>query len=166
MNTSRPEAHLFLSRSPRETTDLAARLGRLCEGGVLIGLRGDLGAGKTHFVKGLAAGLDIDPREVTSPTFLLIHELMGRLPLVHMDAYRVSGAEELLEAGAADLIAGDRVVAIEWAERVPDLFCPGSIEVDLLAVDETTRRIEFSSAAEPGLTLLDRLFAERREATP
>jgi tRNA threonylcarbamoyladenosine biosynthesis protein TsaE len=108
----------FRSGSEAETRAFAARLARQLTPGTVILLSGDLGAGKTAFVKGLAEGLDVDPDEVTSPTFTLVHEYRaGRLPLFHVDLYRLDRAE--LDDIGLDWDAADRgVVAIEWAERL------------------------------------------------
>ena len=107
----------------------------------MLALVGPLGAGKTWFAKGVAQGLGIDPREVTSPTFLLIHELEGRLPFRHMDAYRVSGEAELAELGADELLsgghAGGPVVLVEWADRVSGLLPPDRLD---LVIAHTGRR--------------------------
>ncbi len=123
MSTLQADRVSIETGSTEETIRVGARLGEALRGGEFLALTGDLGAGKTHFVKGVAAGLDIDPKSVTSPTFLLIHNLDGRLPLVHMDAYRLKSGEELAEAGAADLQDGESVLVLEWAGNVPD-FVP------------------------------------------
>jgi tRNA threonylcarbamoyladenosine biosynthesis protein TsaE len=108
----------FRSASEAETRAFAARLARQLAPGTVILLSGDLGAGKTAFVKGLAEGLDLDPDDVTSPTFTLVHEYRaGRLPLFHVDLYRLDRAD--LDDIGLDWDAADRgVVAIEWAERL------------------------------------------------
>jgi tRNA threonylcarbamoyladenosine biosynthesis protein TsaE len=98
--------------------DFAANL----EAGAVLGLCGDLGAGKTHFVKGLAAGLG-SSGEATSPTFTLIHEYPGgRLPLFHFDLYRLETEDELLRIGFDDYLDAGGVLAIEWADKFPDLL--------------------------------------------
>ncbi|HEX6162431.1 MAG TPA: tRNA (adenosine(37)-N6)-threonylcarbamoyltransferase complex ATPase subunit type 1 TsaE [Vicinamibacterales bacterium] len=108
----------ILSNSEQETRDIAAALARdLTMGSVLL-LSGDLGAGKTAFVRGLADGLGIDPGEVTSPTFTLVHEYRGgRLPLIHVDLYRLDRAD-LDEIGLDQDLAATGVVAVEWSERL------------------------------------------------
>ncbi len=106
------------STSETETRAVAAALAsRLRPGDVLL-LHGDLGTGKTAFVRGLAAGLGIDPDDVTSPTFTLVHEYRGgRLPIVHVDLYRVDGTD-LDDIGLDEALARAGIVAIEWAERL------------------------------------------------
>lgn len=163
MNTSPDDLLVTASASPEESARLAENLGRLLEGGEFLALMGDLGAGKTHFVKALAIGLSIDPRLVTSPTFLLIHELEGRLPLVHMDAYRVQGGEELVEAGGVDLVDRRRVVAVEWAEKVPDLIPEDVLEIRIRVMGEHERVLEMSARGPRAARLLGRLRSVQAE---
>jgi tRNA threonylcarbamoyladenosine biosynthesis protein TsaE len=112
------QAETVVTGSERATRDVARALaGRLGPGDVVL-LHGDLGAGKTVFVKGLADGLGVDPGEVTSPTFTLVHEYAGgRLPLVHLDLYRLERTE-LDEVGLDPEVAARGVVVVEWAERL------------------------------------------------
>jgi tRNA threonylcarbamoyladenosine biosynthesis protein TsaE len=108
----------FLTESETETRAVARDLVAGLAAGTTILLSGDLGAGKTAFVKGLAEGLGIDAGEVTSPTFTIVHEYSGgRLPLVHVDLYRLERAE-LDEVGLDTEMAGAGIVAVEWAERL------------------------------------------------
>jgi tRNA threonylcarbamoyladenosine biosynthesis protein TsaE len=117
------------TNTPQETQASGAALGELLGAGDVVALRGALGAGKTQFVKGLAAGLGVSAAEpVVSPTFVLIREYHGRLKLYHLDAYRLSGADELVDLGWLELIDEDgAVAALEWADRVtaavPDAAC-------------------------------------------
>lgn len=108
----------FLTHSEAETVDLAKRLAATLKPGSTILLYGDLGAGKTVFVRGLAAGLGIDAASVTSPTFVLLQEYHGPLPLLHADLYRLDHAAAIDDLGLEELGAGG-VTAIEWAERLP-----------------------------------------------
>lgn len=108
----------FRSASESDTRAIAARLAATLEPGAVLLLSGDLGAGKTAFVRGLAEGLGLDAREVTSPTFTLVHEHRGgRLPLVHVDLYRLDSAD-LDEIGLDQDLAAEGVVAVEWPERL------------------------------------------------
>ncbi len=111
-------ARRFVTNSEEATRAVAREIaGELAAGAVVL-LSGDLGAGKTAFVRGLADGLGIDPEDVTSPTFTLVHEYRaGRLPLVHVDLYRLDSAD-LDEIGLDPELAGRGVVAVEWAERL------------------------------------------------
>ena len=145
MSTSGDRETTVHSASDTETRRVAVRLGRALRGGEVIALDGPLGAGKTTFTKGLAEGLGIDPREVTSPTFLLLHEISGRLHLCHLDAYRVGDAEELHELGGRDLFRRDSVVVIEWAERVAAFLPTDRLTAEFDYVDEDSRSIRFSA---------------------
>ncbi len=129
------------------TMRLAAELASRLVPGDLLALDGPLGSGKTCFVRGLAGGLGIDPREVSSPTFVLCHEYAGRdgLTLAHLDAYRLSGPEELETIGWDDLLAvPGTILAIEWPSRIASaLEGRAVIEIIFEHVDDHTRRIEF-----------------------
>ena len=106
------------SRSQDETHRIAAAWAASLQPGAVVLLSGDLGAGKTAFVRGLAQGLGIDPGDVTSPTFTLVHEYRaGRLPLIHVDLYRLDSAD-LDEIGLDENLASHGVTAVEWAERL------------------------------------------------
>jgi len=134
----------ILSRSDAETEAIGADLAARLVGGSRVLLYGELGAGKTAFVRGLAAGLGIDPDEVSSPTFTLVQEYRGRLPLYHVDLYRL-GPGEVDDLGL-DALAADGVLAIEWAERMPRAD-PGAIKVRLEHAGEDTRRIAIEDAS-------------------
>ncbi len=111
----------FTSHNPQETESLGEQLGRRAERGWLITLSGDLGAGKTQFVRGVARGLGIFGR-VHSPTFTLVNEYGGgRLKLFHLDLYRLETPGQILSAGIEDYLAPDGVTVVEWAERLNDL---------------------------------------------
>ena len=157
MNTSPADPLVVPCGSPEDSTRLAHRLGLLLSGGEFLALTGDLGAGKTHFVKGLATGLSIDPRLVTSPTFLLIHELEGRLTLVHMDAYRLRTGEELAEAGGEELMDGRRVLAVEWAEKVSDFIPDDALEIRIRVSGELARVFEFRATGPIAADLVRKL---------
>jgi tRNA threonylcarbamoyladenosine biosynthesis protein TsaE len=113
------------SHSPQETFALGRDYARTLRSGDVVALSGDLGAGKTHFVKGMAAGLGIDT-EATSPTFTLIHEYAGgRLLFYHIDLYRLETEDEVLAIGIDDYLAGDGVTAVEWADKFVELMPHG-----------------------------------------
>ena len=128
------------SSSEQDTREIAtAFAGTLRPGAVLL-LSGDLGAGKTAFVKGLAEGLGIEPDEVTSPTFTLVHEYRGgRLPLIHVDLYRLDRAD-LDEIGLDQDLAGQGIVAVEWAERMSRAIA-GAISVSIADLGGDKRAI-------------------------
>lgn len=126
-------ATVELPADPAATEALGERLGRRLSAGDVLALCGDLGAGKTTFVRGLARGLDVDdPDAVSSPTYLLVIEHPGPVPLVHADAYLPQKLTSFLADGGLDYLA-DRaaVTAVEWADRLPDQLPPDSLWIDL-----------------------------------
>jgi len=126
------------THSPAETEALGAALAERLQAGDVVGFTGGLGMGKTTFTRGLARGLGYGG-DVTSPTFALIHEYRGgRLPLCHMDAYRLSGAEDLFETGFFDYLDNGWTVAMEWSERVG---IEPAVRVSIERIDDDTRRI-------------------------
>ncbi len=109
----------FYTASPQETEELGHRLGSQLKPGAIIAYYGDLGAGKTAFTRGLARGLGIeDP--ITSPTYTIVNEYEGRIPLFHFDMYRLSCSDELFDIGWEDYLSRGGVIAVEWSERVED----------------------------------------------
>lgn len=138
----------IISHSPKETFDLGLELARECRRGDIFALCGDLGSGKTHFVKGLAAGLGCDPEAVTSPTFTLIHEYPGgRLPLFHFDFYRLESEDEAFRIGIDDYLSGDGVLAIEWASKFSGLLPAGTRWFHFKAGLDETREISEETLA-------------------
>ena len=137
----------FITRSPAETEalgrDLAARLGP----GAVVALYGGLGAGKTAFVRGMARALNCTDR-VTSPTFTIVNEYEGRLPLFHFDMYRLSGPEELFDIGWEDYLGRGGVCAVEWSENVPGAFEPGTVFVRIRSLSDTEREITIEGGPE------------------
>jgi tRNA threonylcarbamoyladenosine biosynthesis protein TsaE len=135
-----------ITSSEEETSAAGERLGETLRGGDVVLLYGDLGAGKTAFVRGLARGLGAEPSEVSSPTFTLIQEYRGRVTLFHVDLYRLE-EREVDDLGLEELVLGDGVVAIEWAERWrgrPD----DVIEVRIEEVGEENRRIRIAAKSQ------------------
>ena len=133
----------FISHSPADTAALGERLGRAAQRGWVIALSGDLGAGKTQFVKGLALGLGVTTR-VHSPTFTLVNEYGGgRLKLFHLDLYRLETPAQILGAGIEEFLSPDGVAVVEWAERIYDLrFTIYDLKkVQIEIVGETERKI-------------------------
>ena len=127
------------THSPEETWELASELADELGPGTVIALHGDLGAGKTCFIQGYAAALGID-EPITSPTYTLIGEYEGRLPLHHIDLYRLSGPEEALGLGLEEYFDANGITAIEWAERAEGLLPPDMLHIQIVANDETATR--------------------------
>jgi tRNA threonylcarbamoyladenosine biosynthesis protein TsaE len=139
----------FLTGSAEETEEAGARLGRLLKPGDVVALSGPLGAGKTVFVKGLARGLGIDPKiPVTSPTFILVHEYPGPVPLYHFDFYRLARAEDVAGVGFDDYLEADGVCAIEWADKFPGLFGGDAVRITFALASESSRRIALEARPE------------------
>jgi tRNA threonylcarbamoyladenosine biosynthesis protein TsaE len=140
----------FISDTAAETQELAEEIGQFLASDRLyiFTLSGDLGAGKTQFVKGLARGLEIaDWYYLNSPTFTLINEYHGRLPLYHFDLYRLSDTAELFELGFTDYLAPPGVLAIEWPEKAYSLLSQDNlIVVDFTIVSSTRRRLSFAGS--------------------
>ena len=135
-----------LVHSADETRALGAALGRSAQPGDVLWLHGDLGAGKTEMTKGVAEGLAcVSP--VSSPSFALIHEYQGgRLPLYHIDLYRIERLSEALSLGLEELLDRDAVVLVEWGERFPALWPASRVEVRLAARDDETRIVTVTGA--------------------
>ncbi len=133
----------FISHGPAETESLGERWGRAAQRGLVIGLSGDLGAGKTQFVKGLARGLGI-PARVHSPTFTLVNEYGGgRLRLFHLDLYRLETRGQMVSAGLEEFLQPDGVTVIEWAERIANcgLRIADWRQVQIEIIGESERKI-------------------------
>jgi len=133
---------VLISESEDATAELGASLGRSIQAGSVVLLEGELGAGKTAFVRGLAAGLGVEDDQVSSPTFTLVQEYRGRLPLLHADLYRITVAES--DELGLDELGLQGVVAIEWAEKL--LRRPaGAIEVLIEDLGDDRRRVTITS---------------------
>ena len=132
---------MFISNSAEETIAAGRAYGREASKGDVFALTGDLGAGKTQFVKGFVAGVE-SGADVTSPTFVLVHEYAGgRLPVYHFDFYRLENREAILRLGFDDYIFGDGVCLIEWADRHADLIPTQAKWLSFELKDENSRMI-------------------------
>ena len=120
----------LLSHSPEDTEDIGARLAQRLGPGAVVAFTGDLGAGKTAFTRGLAAGLGCRGR-VTSPTFTIVNEYDGPIPLFHFDMYRLGSEEELFDIGWEDYLARPGICAVEWSEQVADALPEDAVTVTL-----------------------------------
>ncbi|WNF36926.1 tRNA (adenosine(37)-N6)-threonylcarbamoyltransferase complex ATPase subunit type 1 TsaE [Bacillaceae bacterium IKA-2] len=143
--------------SPEETMELAQRLGELVWAGTILTLEGDLGAGKTHFTKGLAKGLDVK-RTVSSPTFTIIKEYKGRLPLYHMDVYRVGDGDE--ELGLDEYFYGEGVTVVEWASLIKQQLPSEHLEIEITHQGEFGRKIIFIPKGEAYILLCKGLLSK------
>ena len=130
----------FLTNSPAETEAVGATLGKIIPAGTVIAYRGDLGAGKTAFTRGLARGLGCSEL-VTSPTYTIVNEYLGgRLPLFHFDMYRLASSDDLWDIGWEDYLERGGVCAVEWSENVEDAL-EDAVSVTIEKLGEDTRRI-------------------------
>ena len=130
----------FITNSPEETEALGAALGKRLPAGTVIAYRGDLGAGKTAFTRGLARGLGCT-EQVTSPTYTIVNEYLGgRLPLFHFDMYRLTSSDDLWDIGWEDYLDRSGICAVEWSENVAEAM-DGAITVSIEKLDEQARRI-------------------------
>ena len=128
-------------KSADATRALAAEIGRRAVPGTVTALSGDLGSGKTCFIQGLAAGLGV-PGPVTSPTFIMIAEHAGRLPLYHVDLYRTTSLAEIRGLGLDELLDGAGVTAVEWAEKAEPLLPPRAIRIHVRGAGDEPRTLE------------------------
>lgn len=137
----------FITNSPEETEQIGERLAKKLTPGTVLAYRGDLGAGKTAFTRGLARGLGY--REpVTSPTYTIVNEYLGgRLPLFHFDMYRLQGDDDLWDIGWEDYLDRGGVCAVEWSENVPEAMA-GALTVNIEKLGDTTRRITIEGGRE------------------
>jgi tRNA threonylcarbamoyladenosine biosynthesis protein TsaE len=126
--------------TPEETASAGEALGRTLGPGDVVALYGDLGAGKTCFVQGLVRGLGVTT-QATSPTFVLVNEYRGRLPVHHVDAYRTGGLTELIDLGLLDLIGGDGVTLLEWADRAEPLLPARAVRVRIEGLGDEPRTV-------------------------
>ncbi|MEO5955810.1 MAG: tRNA (adenosine(37)-N6)-threonylcarbamoyltransferase complex ATPase subunit type 1 TsaE [Nitrospiraceae bacterium] len=133
------------STSHQQTDWLGQVLGRTLRGGETIALYGPLGAGKTALVRGIAEGLGASPTTVTSPTFVVIHEYQGRLPLAHMDWYRIRSLRELESTGVMEYFSGQTVTVVEWADKGFALLPQDRIEVTLSHRTAQSRSIQLNA---------------------
>jgi tRNA threonylcarbamoyladenosine biosynthesis protein TsaE len=135
------------SSTPEETAALGEALGRTLGPGDVVALYGELGSGKTCLVQGLVRGLGVSS-PATSPTFVLVNEYRGRLPVHHVDAYRTGSLTELMDLGLLDLMGGDGVTLLEWADRAEPLLPPRTIRVRIEGVGDEPRAIVFHKEGE------------------
>ena len=124
-----------------ETFREGEKLGRCLSSGDIVALRGGLGAGKTVFIRGLAAGLGV-ASVVSSPTFTIVNEHTGVIPLFHFDLYRIGGENELFDIGWDDYLARDGVCAVEWSEKIPNALPFGAVTVRIESMGGDVRRVE------------------------
>ena len=156
MAVERAVLRRFLSRSPEATEALGAAIGRAVGPGAVLALEGDLGAGKTCFVRGLARGLGCDAGAVRSPSFTLLLSYGGRRTLRHYDAYFTEAAVDLERAGLVESLAAGDVVAVEWGERFERWLPADRLTVKILHLAPERRRLDVAAAGPSSRGLLGR----------
>ena len=152
--------HEIITRSPEQTRALGQRLGQRLDKGMVLGLNGDLGSGKTCFVQGLARGLEVsEVYDITSPTYTLINEYPGRLPLYHVDLYRLGGHVDSGDLGLDEIFYDGGVVAVEWADRLaPRDWPPTYLDLVFTIEPDDSRRIRINAYGLADDNLLKELF--------
>lgn len=133
----------FRTHSPEETQEIGVRIGCQLNPGDVVALIGDLGVGKTCLTQGIACGARIDEGQtVNSPSYILINEYAGKIPIYHIDLYRLQQLEDIVALGLEEYLEGDGVCVIEWADRMGGLLPENYIQVRITGEDEFTRAIE------------------------
>ncbi len=165
MQPSNHQALVRITRSAQQTQSIGRTLASSLQPGDLLCLRGELGAGKTTFIQGLAQGLGVADL-VTSPSFTLIHQHPGGIPLCHIDLYRI-GPADVPEIGLEELLDCDAVVAVEWAEKLPPGLCRDALEIEITfhEAGEHTRRLSIRARGPRAAHLLSHL-AEKSDVGP
>ena len=138
----------FQCKTLADTTDLGAKLGAQLQKGDVVGLMGPLGVGKTTFVSGMAKGLGLDNYAVTSPTFVFAHIYDGKVPLYHMDLYRIEKESEIHNIGLEEMIGGEGVAAIEWMDRFPTVWSGDQIVIRMQYGEGQERKIQMEGKGE------------------
>ena len=137
----------FITHSPEETEKIGEALAKSLQPGTILAYRGDLGAGKTAFTRGLARGLGCK-ETVTSPTYTIVNEYLGgRLPLFHFDMYRLASSDDLWDIGWEDYLDREGVCAVEWSENVPEAFDGSEIRVSIEKCADNARKITIEGAS-------------------
>lgn len=140
-------AGIFLSDSPEETFRYGKRLGKKLEAGSIIALIGELGCGKTLFTRGICEGVGVFERYVSSPTFAFVNEYAGKLPVFHMDLYRLNTTDELFELGILDYLrrVETGIMVVEWAEKIIGILPEDYLKIEFRVLSLNSRRLELES---------------------
>ncbi len=146
----------FRAANEGQTEQLGCALAAGVEPGTVVALVGELGAGKTRLVQAVAHGLGIDRKDVTSPTFVLVMEHAGKLPLYHFDAYRLRDVDEFLALGADELLNGDGMCLIEWADKVAAALPEDALWIEIVPLSVTEREFRFRATGPVSAAVLRR----------
>lgn len=148
---------VFHAADLAQTDQLGAALAAVLSAGTTVALRGTLGSGKTRLVQAIAAGFDVPRSEVVSPTYVLCHEYDGRLPLYHLDVYRLRDDDEFLELGPEEYFESAGITLIEWADRVVDCLPGERLDIDIQIIGEAQREFEITALGAGAATILSAL---------
>ena len=163
MTSARTKSWTLTLRSSSHTEEFGSTIGRHLQKGDFIALVGELGAGKTTFVRGIALGTGVEPHVVSSPTFTFIQEYAGPLSLAHVDLYRLEASRELADTGLAEYLNGDFVVLIEWADRLPASWMPNDyLSIQFSHSGKNTRRANVQAFGPRSSGLLHSLTSDAR----
>ncbi len=148
----------YRSNSAQDTIALGRKIGSRLKEGDVVGLIGELGTGKTWLTKGIALGLGVDSEDiVTSPSFTLVNVYEGRLPIYHMDVYRLADAADITSAGLDEYFFMEGVTILEWADRCIELLPPQHLKVTISFVDQTSRDIVLSGSSSRAVEIIEGL---------
>ena len=160
------EIYQISASSIDQTRRLGQTIGAVLHKRILLAMSGDLGSGKTTFVQGLAKGIGVpDDCYITSPTYTLINEYPGRLPLIHVDLYRISTADEIDDIGLLDIFREHGVTAIEWAEKITDDLPPERIDIVIHVAENETRQIELTAYGSEAQAVIVQIKQRLKETT-
>lgn len=148
------ESTQVLTDSEEATSRLGYEFAQILIPGAVLALVGDLGAGKTRLVQAIAAGLDVPPEAVNSPTFTLVQEYPGRIPLRHCDTYRLRDPDEFQDLGLDELLATDGIALIEWADRVTHLLPRDRLQIEIKIVSPTSREFQITATGKTSRQML------------
>lgn len=162
LEVSAPSPFEYEALSEHDTDRLGALLAESAEPGLVVGLIGPLGAGKTRLVRATATALGADPSSVNSPTFVLIQEYFGRIPVFHFDTYRLRDVQAFADLGAEEYFSGDGLCFVEWADRVISELPRDLLRIEVTTLAPTVRRFRFSASGSLSQKVLARL-RERNE---
>jgi len=152
---------ILYSKSPSETIRIGKTIGSSLQAGDVVALMGELGAGKTQFIKGLAQGIGVGKSAyVSSPSFTLINEYKGEIPFYHIDLYRLEEEKEAEELGLEEYFYGDGITAIEWADRIPSLLPGELLRVNIHYTGKQTRSIELVAKGKRYEELINAISSE------
>lgn len=152
---SKEQKIVIITNSSEETKKLGGEIGALLKAGDIIGLFGNLGAGKTCLTQGIVRGLKADESEyVTSPTYTIINEYQGYLPIYHIDLYRLNNSNEIYDLGYEEYLFGSGVTIIEWAEKMSDLLPEEYLKIELSTLGENKRKITILAVGKECLSVV------------